>query len=356
MTTTHGGNLEWAARRYGMPPSAFLDFSANLNPLGPPPSLAGLWAKAVASLTHYPDPEMTSLRALLGEFFGIPPETVVPGNGAASLLHHFLQFIRARRALLPSPCFGEYPQALEAARTPFDVLELRPETAFLPPSGRLVEAVTDHDLLLLARPNNPTGGLVTATELRRAALRLAKHGGILLADESFIPFLPGWREESLLTALDEGVVVLISLTKILALPGLRFGFMALRPDLAKAFLTFLPSWEVNGLAEALLPDLLTDREFWRKTALFTAEAREELAAGLRDLGLRVFPSSANFLLVDAAPHRGSELADSLGRRGLLIRWGLPGLGPGYIRVAVRRPDENALLLSELRRVLRGNSK
>ena len=83
---THGGNLAWAAQLAGCSPSVILDFSASINPLGPPESAISAINRGLSALSSYPDPNYSELKAALATYHQLEPEWILPGNGAAELL------------------------------------------------------------------------------------------------------------------------------------------------------------------------------------------------------------------------------------------------------------------------------
>jgi histidinol-phosphate/aromatic aminotransferase/cobyric acid decarboxylase-like protein len=111
----HGGNLVWAAKLANCSPSAILDFSASINPLGPPASAIAAIQSNLKSLTAYPDPTYLHLRHALSEFHHIPPNWILPGNGSAELLTWACRELANLHAnYLLTPAFGDYYRALKA--------------------------------------------------------------------------------------------------------------------------------------------------------------------------------------------------------------------------------------------------
>ncbi|NEQ19992.1 MAG: pyridoxal phosphate-dependent aminotransferase [Microcoleus sp. SIO2G3] len=111
----HGGNLAWAAALAGCPPSAILDFSASISPLGPPNSALAAIESQLGNLRHYPDPDYGELRASLSHFHQLPPEWILPGNGSAELLSLAgRELAQLAATALITPAFGDYYRALAA--------------------------------------------------------------------------------------------------------------------------------------------------------------------------------------------------------------------------------------------------
>ena len=114
----HGGNIRSMATALGCAPEEILDFSANINPLGPPAWLRPVVARALAGTAHYPEPRAEGLRRIAATRMGVAPENVVAGNGSSELLYALPRVCAAKgfgRAVLPVPCYGDYARACEAA-------------------------------------------------------------------------------------------------------------------------------------------------------------------------------------------------------------------------------------------------
>lgn len=354
-TDAHGGNV-W--RRPGGP-SAVVDFSANINPLGMPPGVAEAVAGALPEAVHYPDPEYRELRRALSLHLGVEPQHILPGNGATDLIHLLPRALEARRAVILPPCFGEYRRAAEAAGREVVSVCGREEEGFLPPLPRLEGVLRGGDLLFLASPNNPTGGLLPAEWLEGALALSRSRSARCCLDEAFLDFSPEGRSLSrapLAAERGSRLIVLRSFTKVYALPGLRAGCLVAERETVERLFQKMPPWTVNHLAEAAVRAAVADGDYLERTWRLIRTEREYLSRALAAMGpLRVWPSEANFLLLKlegGAPSAG-EVARRLERLGILIRdcTATEGLGERFLRVAVRTRAENERLLSSLREAL-----
>lgn len=349
----HGAHYAEAARALGAHPDGFLDFSANINPLGPPEAVLAAGAEALHGESgRYPDLHYTELRSALAGYLGVPPETVLPTNGGAEAL--FLAARTAaegqgRKALILEPTFSEYAIAARAAGLEVvRVVVRRPETGFRLDLGVLVSALEDLQdtgLVFLCNPNNPTGDAVPREGVLRVAERVREAGAVLIVDEAFVDFAP---HLSVTPEVGEALYVARSFTKFFAVPGLRLGCLVARdPELVRAF---QPSWSVNAVAAAVGVAASQEEAFAEATLAEVALRRRELYFALGGLPrITAYPGAANFLLVWGPQGLPEELA----RRGVLVRGCEPfrGLGPGFFRVAVRGVGENERLVEEMRGVL-----
>ena len=231
----HGGNV-YEPSAAGSDGGKWLDFSANINPLGLSASVKDAIAAHVGGLVHYPDPEARELRAALAGAYETPEDTFVLGNGAAELFYLFFEVERPKRVLLPVPSFSEYERAALASGADVEYFLLREKSGFAIDCDALLDDVreTKTEAVVLGNPNNPTGTLLSREELVRLSERLIALGCSLVVDESFLDFR---RDEAAHTIRREAgrlphCLLVRSLTKFYAMPGLRLGFGVCMPALA----------------------------------------------------------------------------------------------------------------------------
>lgn len=357
----HGGNLAWAAGLANCPPELILDFSASINPLGPPASAIAAIQSHLGDLRAYPDPGYRSLRGALGQFHQLPPEWILPGNGAAELLTWACRDLAALEATYwVTPAFGDYGRALQAFAAQNEALPLALTHLLEQPAAAmdLVSVLTHWPQssrscgLLINNPHNPTGALFEQQSLQSCLEQF----GLVVVDEAFMDFLPPETEQSLLETVQQhpNLVILRSLTKFYSLPGLRLGYAIAHPERLQRWQQWRDPWPVNALAAAAAEAVLADSSFQQQTWEWLPRARSQLWQGLAELpGLRPYPGAANFLLVHTEKP-GSELQARLLRdHQILIRdcLSFPELGEQAFRVAVRTPDQNQRLLRGLAEII-----
>jgi len=348
----HGGNLRQARTRFGR--DDFLDFSASINPSGMPPGLHEHLLAGWETVLHYPEPHSGTLADALAARFHLPPGRVLVGNGSAELIDLILRSRPWRRLLISPPDFGLY-DALAPVGTIVECVPRRREDQFAPDLEALADAVRDGDLVLLSNPSNPAGSASGRDRVLALLDRCAAAGAVLALDEAFADFCP---EVSLLGSAGSapGLLILRSLTKFYAIPGLRAGFLAGDESLVAAAAKLQVPWSVNALAQAAGVFCLGQRQWEERSVRYVEVERDRLRHALTGLpGVSPQDSRANYLLVRLAPPAPSAtgLYEALAGRGFLIRHcGSFGLGDEYVRIAVRAREENELLLGALREVLR----
>jgi len=349
----HGGDIRALAARAGLDASELLDFSANVNPFGPPDGVRDVlrtFADDPSELAHYPDPTYVDVRAALGVSHGIDPDRVVIGNGSAALVGAVVRALAPARCVLPVPAVSEYRKALRDGAVDSIEVGLTRET-YEPDIGALVRAVRESGatLCMLSNPNNPTGALASREAIVELERSLRAENCHLVVDEAFIDYAP----EASCIRHAPGAIVLRSLTKFYAIPGVRIGYAIAPASLARAIAGALPSWPVGAIETRVALAALEDRTYANRTRETNAVERGRLSDALVRLGFGVLPSAANYLFVDVAPAgtTAQRLADDvLERYGIAVRVcddysGLPS--PTFVRVAVKAPHENERLLVAL---------
>ncbi len=369
---SHGGNTRLIAAASGLPESRILDFSANINPFGPPAWLAEAMEEGMSRIAFYPDPEATEARNAASLRFSSPAERFLFADGADSLLFALPGALKADACVLPVPTYSGYRRAIRHAGVPEIDLPLLSEEGFrmdrprfmaslreaLEAGGRLGaagrrqgDAKAKRVIVFLGAPNNPAGGMLPPGLIEDLAGEFPRHTFVI--DESFLELtLSG---QSLIGTEIANIVVARSLTKAWAVPGARVGFIYANPEVCAAVRADIPAWPVSSFAEAIAKRALGDADFLRRTvpALMAEEAGFSMA--LSELrGFKVFRSGANFLLLDAGDDaRGALIAESLLGMGIAVRRfsKTEGLSERYARLAVRLRDENRRFIEALKAIL-----
>jgi histidinol-phosphate aminotransferase len=250
-------------------------------------------------------------------------------------------------AVVVGPTFGEYGRAARLARA--RVVEIAAHTAdgFQPDWAavrRAVEALQPR-FIFVCNPNNPTGVYYPRPEIEAL---LAAAPGLLVLDEAYAPFVrEPWDVRPLLQ--DARLVVVRSLTKDHALAGLRLGYALAAPPVARVVQSAQPTWSVNAAAQAAGLAALAADEHVRRGRAAAEEAKAFLAAELGALGWRVYPSVANFVLVEVGD--AAAITRALRAEGIYVRdctsFGLPD----HIRLAARPLPECEALVEAVSKLL-----
>lgn len=357
----HGGDIYSAARELNRDPAEILDFSASINPLGPS---SHVWKAITASrhlLSHYPDPHCWDLRQALATFWHTDPEQIVVGNGSTELIDVLPRALGMHRLLVVQPTFSEYAAAMKRAGGQTTSLYADRSNQYALPIDRLCRVMETGrhdgrsiDGILVGHPNSPTGQACSADHVARLATVARRHGRWLVIDEAFADYCP---ERSVLPPASSWpqVVVLRSMTKFYALPGLRVGYAVATPAVIRRLRRQLPPWSISAMGQVAALAALNDAAHARRSLQFMARERERLETMLAALpGCIVMPTYANYFLVELPRGRHArDVTAQMRNEGLLIRdcSSIPGCTTRSIRLAVRSQQENDRLIQALANLL-----
>ena len=361
---THGGRIAESGHEDA------LDFSANLNPEGIPEvkTLARSAETIEEKLKHYPDNRYLRLRGAFANFVenyrhsGTPEHTqkitaenIIPTNGSSELIRLFAETLiqRGDRVIIPAPTFGEYAfqcQLFGANVQYCDYSQIL---------GLTTTEISDASAVFLCNPNNPTGSMISQSDVLQLADRCFDHETFLFIDEAFIE-LADPTQSIVHTVFDSDfVLVLRSLTKVFAVPGLRIGFGIASRELAELLNRVRLVWNIGAPTEVIgmrLMDACMKSDYLKRSSDLIRTEREYLTKGLVDRGFAPLKSDVNFILVDITNTNmdSQELTRRLLEHGILIRdcASFKNLSTEYVRLAVRTRQENQLLLQAVDAVLR----
>jgi threonine-phosphate decarboxylase len=350
----HGGDVYAIARRLGIGENEVVDFSASINPLGMPDVSRRAILDAIRLSGNYPDRGCGVFIEALSSRFGIMPENTIAGNGSTELIYLIPRALGPRSVLIAAPTFSEYERASLAAGAKVSLLRLRRKNGFRVRPEDFIPAMKGMDLAFLCNPNNPTGDVLEKEAVVEIAENAIKSKCVLVVDEAFMDFAP---EESVLGTSDNPyLVVLRSMTKFYGMAGLRLGYGYFPGRLAERIRKYKEPWSVNTLAERAGAIALTDDDFERKSLELIAGEKRYMEGQLDRLGLKYYPSGANFYLLETRKAR--DIASGLLERRLAVRdcSDFKGLRSGFIRVAVKSRKDNAMLIRGLSDILGDGKK
>lgn len=336
----HGGDVYGAQIR--------LDFSSNVNPLGPPPSVISAMQRACAQVRQYPDPYCRALTRAIAAHEGVPERSILCGAGAAELIYAYCDALRPRKMAELAPTFSEYSAA--AAHFGASVARFSLHAPNFAPDETLFSFLESEkpDALFLCTPNNPTGKTIPRALLEAVLQQCKKQHTHVLLDECFLDFTDEKSAQDLLPQF-ENLLILKAFTKNFALAGARVGYcLTENHALLRKMSQSCQPWNVSLPAQAAGVAALQEWSWVSRARDLTRRERAYLSQELPALGFSVCPSEANYLLLRAPVGLDAALL----RRGIAIRSceNYPGLGPGWYRIAVRLHEENEALLETMRRV------
>ena len=341
----HGGNI------YNATGTAenFLDFSANINPLGLSEKILQTLQENLRGVVNYPDANATELKNAISRRYNLPAENLILLNGAAEFFYLYFQVLRPRKVLIPVPSFSEYERAARSAGSEVEYFFLREEDNFQFNTEKILQQKCD--CIILGRPNNPTGNLISIDAVKKIAEVVPT-----VLDESFIDFL---EVESAKNFAGKNLIVVQSLTKIFAIPGLRLGFAVAEKNLAEKFNAAKDVWNVNFLAQKAGVAALADEKFLADTRNWLEVEKKFFVEQLKKLPVKVFEPTVNFVLFKVESEKvAAEILKQLRAEKILLRSceNFAGLDGRFLRSAIRSREENILLLDKLQKIFGGFGK
>ncbi len=329
-----------------------LDFSANIHPLGMPPAVKQAVIDALEESHCYPDPFCSNLRLALAHKEGVDPHQVVCGNGAADLIVRLVSVVKPKRALVCAPSFLEYETALRLERAEIDYYPLSSKNNF-EVGFDLVDKITlDTSLVFLCTPNNPTGITIAPDVLRHIVDTCQNKGCLVLLDECFLELCEDAEHLVPLAKTNEMLILLRAFTKSYGIPGIRLGYaISSNEKLLAAMIQHAQPWSVSNLAQAAGIAACACADWPEEARRILRDERPVITQVLKSLGAQVWDAKANYLFFKIPGC--FDLKERLVEKGILIRScaNYQGLTGEYYRVAIKRKEENKVLIAALEEVL-----
>ncbi|ABR33449.1 threonine-phosphate decarboxylase CobD [Clostridium beijerinckii] len=348
----HGGNAKEISRENKINYKDIIDFSANINPLGMSSSVKDAIIEGIDEIEKYPDITYFELKDSIEKFENVSKENLILGNGAAEVLFNAVRGVNPKNSLILAPTFSEYEEAAKAINSNIIYYNLKEENDFNIREDILHDINENLDLVFICNPNNPTG-VITEIDLLKRILNKAERNNVrVIIDESFLDF----REESfsMIPYIDEykNLIIIKSLTKFFALPGIRIGY-AICSDLTlkEKIETTSPAWNINILAEIATKAALNEKNYIKKSIEFIDHEKKYLYNEIREIdGIKVFEPSVNFILLKTLIK--IDLKKELLKNNILIRScsNYVGLDNRYYRIAVRSHEENYKLIKIMKNI------
>lgn len=358
----HGSDLEKIEKIYGIRKEDIVSFSANVNPLGLSENLKKELAERLDVITTYPDREYTKLRQTIGAYCHTDYKNIVVGNGSTELISLMIQLRAPKQALIVAPTYSEYEREVTLQGGSISYFEVKEEDNFVLDIPALKKAVTlQTDLLILCNPNNPTSHAVTASDMEQILQHCKQTDTLVMVDETYIEFADNYEEIASipLTEAYDNLVVLRGISKFFAAPGLRLGYAVTgNKEIIEHIHTKQNPWTINSLAETAGTIMFTDTEYIHAVKNLISTERGRVCHALSEIpGLKVYPASANFVLVRITKNgiNADDLFDAAVRNHMMIRncSSFQYLDNSYFRLCFMSPADNDRLLDCIRSVVAG---
>lgn len=341
---SHGANPMRLYESYGLqPPDIIYDFSENVNPVGPPASIQENWMRLFELVSKYPDPNGEPFLSKVSAFHGVLPENIVLGNGASEIFAVLARRYTGKRVIVVHPTFSEYESTLTAAGAEIIDIVVEDIASWRIPVDVVKNEMVRCDAIYLCTPNNPTGVLPD----RAVLMDLIAHGREVdcevILDEAFIDWVDERASCIFLISENPHVMVVRSMTKLYAIPGIRLGYLVGDAQICGELKWQMPHWHINGLAAFIGAECLESVDYSREAVRYAKIQREQLCAFLNDFGCEVSQSVTNYVAF-----RLPEGAESVSffhyclEQGIVLRhsFNFTGMNGEWFRIGIK--EESAM--------------
>jgi threonine-phosphate decarboxylase len=262
--TEHGGNIYEIEKFYNINKDKIVDFSSNINPLGLSKKIKKKIVKNFNIASRYPDIDYIDLKKSISSYYNINFDDIIVGNGGTELIFSIVRELKPKKSLILSPTFSEYEKALKVNNLKADYFRLNEKNDFYPDLNKFRSVLRKkYDCVFICNPNNPTGVFLKLDEIKKIIHECNKNKSMIFIDESFIDFTGYIKNDSAMNVIKyyNNIIILHSLTKFLAIPGLRLGFAVVsNKNLKKNINNKIPPWSVNSFSEIIGINMLNDKK------------------------------------------------------------------------------------------------
>ncbi|MCI6738248.1 MAG: aminotransferase class I/II-fold pyridoxal phosphate-dependent enzyme [Intestinibacter sp.] len=358
MSVNHGANLYDLSSKYGFSKDEFMDFSSNINPFGTSNKAKEYVINNINMVSMYPDPEYVNLKKSISTYCHCLEENIVLGSGATELISSFIKTIKPNKTLLLSPAYSEYENELNKINSEVVKYFSKEENNFVIDEKELVNSINqgNYDLTIICNPNNPTGFAFSKDQVEYI---LKNTNCYIMIDETYIEFTETniYSSTKLVDTYNK-LFVIRGTSKFFSTPGIRLGYgligdKSVKEDINKN----LDLWNINIVASAMGEIMFLDNMFISNTIDAMLRERDYLTKALSSIDdLTVYPSKGNFILckINSKKFTAKELREKLLPKKIIIRDcnSFDGLSEYYFRVCILKPEENRLLIKNLKAIFK----
>jgi threonine-phosphate decarboxylase len=304
-------------------------------------------------ITALPEPDASTAINCFAKRYNLDPRFVLAGNGTTQFIYSLPQALNMRKALILGPTYSDYADACAMHGVDYEFLLSTEECDFKQDLDQVQRKCQEVDTVFICNPNNPTGTFIDSRQLLDLIRKNSKTRFVI--DESYLPFVSGQEDCSLMGCKLTNLLVLHSMSKLFRIPGLRIGFLVSSPELIRKVGAYLQPWSVNSLSQATIKYLMSNPElvapFEQKTREFMQEEREAFSARLEgSKHIRLFPSTTTFFLLNLQEgYTAEQVCNFLLEDKILIRncANFKGLSASFIRVSLKDSKNNKLVAEKI---------
>ncbi len=344
-----GKSIEEIALKYNLDPEKIIKLGSNENPLGPSPHAVKAIMEKTGKVHLYPPSDAFELRDALSEYTGYPAGSiVVSGNGMDGILDTMMRLFMSPGAetVIPVPTFSYY-EISTLANGGKPVFVKRDRDFGISHTDILARTNDNTKMIFLCSPNNPSGNIIDEEEIRKI---LDRTGAMVFIDEAYVDFaetgLSGLVKEH------DNLIVGRTFSKVLGLAGMRLGYAIVPEWLSRKYMKVMTPFSVDILSLAGGIAALGDRKYIKKSIETVKNGRAQLTRGLETL-CKVYPSEANFIMIDVAPRTAAEVSKKLLRMGIIVRdcTSFRGAGDSLIRISIGTQEQNRKVIAAMEIIL-----
>lgn len=351
MKDKHGANIFEISKQYGFSENDIIDYSSNINPLGPSKTALKYLSDNLNLVTTYPDPEYIDLKNSISNYCNVNPKNIVLGAGTTELFKEYIEFISPKKAMVLAPCYSEYENELRNVGASIVYENLLEENEYAV-SANIVQKIKSEkiEMLIFANPNNPTGTILTKEEICKI-LDLNIH---VLVDETYVEF----TDKNIYSAVEltneyPNLFVSRGVSKFFASPGIRLGYgICSDKSLLKTFKEKSMLWNINIFADMMGQKMFGDFEYQTEVFDFINEQRKHFLTELSEIkSIKCFPTYGNFILCKILNDKtASELREHLLTKAMVIRdcSSFVNLSDKNFRFCILSEENNNKLVKELK--------
>lgn len=344
----HGSDVEVIAKQYDMNKESIIQYASNVNPLGISPMARQALLDNVDVIKDYPERDYEELRTRIGNYCKVDARQVVLGNGTSELIRLTMSTLSPAKTLIVGPTYSEYEKAAKLAGSEVETYMLKNLDDFEMDVDMFLKALNDSvELLVICNPNNPTGQALTREQMDTILTRCLELDIFVMVDETYVEFVKDINLISsvLLTKKFDNLIVLRSVSKFFAAPGLRLGYAITNNDdfLEETSNGKIP-WNINSFATVASVMFEDDHYINLTKSLIQTERNLIFSALSSRKSIKVFQPSANFVLIKLLKEgqTASEVFEYCLKKGFMIRdcTDYAGLGEQYVRFCFMKPEQN----------------
>lgn len=347
----HGADVVSMVEKYNKNEKDILDFSSNINPCLPE-NIEKHILEGLQLSSKYPDVNYLNLRKNIGDYLNIDPDYIVPGNGASEIIYLLMKILDGPLGII-NPTFSEYERAANLNNV--EIINLQLNDEFKIDLKEIQKNIDKFKYLFICNPNNPTGSVQNLKELFQSMKNNEKY---LIVDETFMEFVYENEKYSLINYIEEydNLIIIKAITKFFGLPGIRLGYgVTSNFEILNKLWSCKEPWTVNSFAENICNYIFKEKDYINETRNYFKEEIHFMTKELNNISnLEVFESNTNFILLKLNKYNSTYVKERLFiEKNILIRdaSNFKGLDENYIRVAVKRREDNKALIKALNELL-----